>query len=131
MMFNFKAAAAAVVAGALLATAPAAMAKGGDGGGGGSCGTIDNFTQTVDAADVVSWSVTTTNLCLDEFAGSTSFDFTSNGVFAGREVYMGLGTRTWSRSFVGTPGVRYTMTVSINRPNGKLAASQTKSVTAP
>src|SRR5690242_6467318 len=107
MRANIKAAAVAAAAAALLATAPAAVASGGGGGtgggggGGGSCGTIDNFTMSVDAADVLSWSVTTTNLCLDEFAGSTSFDFTTNGVLVGREVYGGLLTRTWSRSFVG------------------------------
>jgi hypothetical protein len=143
MMSRFRLGALVLVVAALLIPASIASAKGGGGGGGtgggggggggGSCATIDAFDMTAGyTADkpTITWSATTTNLCIDELAGSTAFDF-SNDVtgFTGREVTMGRGTMSFGRTFVSTPGTKYTITVTVYAPNGKVQASQTKSVT--
>ena len=119
----------------LLALAPAAMAKNGVSGGGGDarCATIDSFDVTSGSTDgqpSITWSAVTSNLCLDEFAGSTAFDF-SNSLdgLTGRSVYSQIGTRSYGGTFIAEPGVTYTITVSVQSKN-KLIASRTKSATA-
>ena len=85
MRFSFKPVAIVFALVALLAFAPAAMARGGGGGGGGGggetpCATIDTFTMSgvyVDGQPSITWAVQTTNLCIDEFAGSTALDFSN------------------------------------------------------
>ena len=142
MRFNFKPAVLVMALVALLALAPAAMAKGGTGGGGtggggggGTCGSIDSFDVSgvyVDGQPSITWNAATTNNCIDELAGSTAFDFSNSQTgFTGREVYMGRGTMSFGRTFAATPGVKYTITVTVYAPNGKVQASQTKSATAP
>src|SRR3954447_23212407 len=89
MSSNFKPVALVFALVALLAFAPgAAMAKnggggtgGGGGGGGAACGSIDNFDMTpgyTDGQSSITWSATTSNLCVDEFTGSTAFDFSNS-----------------------------------------------------
>ena len=139
MQSNFKPAAIVLAVLALLAFAPAAMARGGgDGGGGGGgdkCATIDSFDVSsgyVDGQPSITWNATTTNLCIDEFGGSTAIDSSNSATgFTGRSVYFGRGTMNFGSTFTATPGVKYTFTVSVYTPSGKLIASQTKSATAP
>jgi hypothetical protein len=139
MRSNFKPVALAFALVALLAFAPgSAMAKngvsGGGGGGGAACGSIDNFDVTsgyTDGQPSITWSATTSNLCLDEFTGSTAFDFSnSEDGLTLRAVYGQIGTRTFGGTFIAKPGVKYTITVSVQSKN-KLITSQTKSATAP
>jgi hypothetical protein len=145
MQFSFKPVALMFALVALLAFTPAAMAKhgggdgggtGGGGGGGGdaACGSIDTFDMTAgytDGQPSITWSATTTNLCLDEFTGTTAFDFSnSEGGLTFRSVYGQIGTRTYGDTFIAKPGVTYTIKVSVQSKN-KLITSQTKSATAP
>jgi hypothetical protein len=127
---------------ALLAFAAAADAKGGGKGGGGgkdgggaACGTIDSFDVSagyVNGQPSITWSAQTTNLCIDERAGSTAIDSTNESTgFVGRSVTFGRGTQTFGSTLTSAPGVKYTFTVTVYQPNGKIAATQTKSVTAP
>ena len=136
MRSNFRLTALVFAVVALLAPAPAAIAKGGGGGGGGgggTCATIDSFAMSsgyVDGQPSVTWSATTTNTCIDEFAGSTGIDFSnSQDGFTGRAVYFGRGTMSFGSTSVAKPNVKYTITVSVYTPSGKLVASQTKSAT--
>jgi hypothetical protein len=126
---------------ALLAFAPgAAVAKngvsggGGGGGGGAACGSIDDFDMTpgyTDGQPSITWSATTSNLCLDEFTGSTAFNFSnSEDGLTFRAVYGQIGTRTYSGTIGAKPAVTYTITVQVQSKN-KLITSQTKSATAP
>jgi hypothetical protein len=141
MRFNFKPGVLVLALVALLALAPAAMAKGGAGGGGGGggggtpCATIDNFDMSglyVDGQPSITWSAQTTNLCIDELAGSTGIDFSnSEDGFTGRAFYAGRGTMTFGSTSAAKPGVTYTITVTVYAPNGKVQATQTKSATAP
>jgi hypothetical protein len=142
MRSNFKPVALVFALVALLAFVPgAAMAKDGVSGGGGTggggaaaCGSIDNFDMTpgyTDGQSSITWSATTSNLCLDEFAGSTAFDFSnSDGGLTLRAVYGQIGTRTYGGTISAKPGVTYTITVQVQSKN-KLITSQTKSATAP
>ena len=138
MQSKFKPTAILIALVALLACAPAAVAKGGGGGGGGgetACATIDSFNVAsgyTDGQPSITWNAQTTNLCIDEFGGGTGIDFSnSRDGFVGRSFYAGRGTMTFGSTFVATPGVKYTFTVSVYTPSGKLVASQTKSATAP
>jgi hypothetical protein len=113
------------------------MAKNGGGGGGGggaACGSIDNFDMTpvyADGQPSIAWSATTSNLCVDEFTGSTAFDFSnSDGGLTLRAAYGQIGTRTYGGTISAKPGVTYTITVQVQSKN-KLITSQTKSATAP
>ena len=135
MRSNFKPVALVLALVALLVFAPgAAMAKHGGGGGGGdaSCGSIDNFDMTpgyTDGQPTITWSATTTNLCLDEFTGTTAFNFSnSESGLTQRAVYGQIGTRTYGATFAAKPGVTYTITVQVQSKN-KLITSQTKSAT--
>jgi hypothetical protein len=143
MKSKFKPLALVFALSALLAFAPgAAMAKnggsGGHGGGGGdggaACGSIDSFNMTpgyTGGQPTITWSATTSNLCLDEFTGSTAFDFSnSEGGLTLRTVYGQIGTRTYGGTLSAKPGVTYTITVQVQSKN-KLITSQTKSATAP
>ena len=139
---SFKPLALVVALVALLAFAPgAAMAKngvsgggGGGGGGGAACGTIDSFDMTpgyTDGTPTIAWSATTTNNCLDEFTGTTAFDFwNSETNVTARAVYGQIGTRTYGGTITSTPGVTYRITVQVQSKN-KLITSQTKSVVGP
>ncbi len=118
---------------ALSAFAPAALAShgGGGGGGGAACATIDSFDVVAGAASIT-WSAVTTNNCIDEFAGASAFDFSNSATgLTGRSVSVGRGTLTSGSTFAATPGVKYTITVSLYTPSGKLVTSQTKSATPP
>src|SRR4051812_10671340 len=136
MRSNFKPIALVFALVALLAFAPgAAMAKNGvSGGGDTACGTIDNFTMTpgyTDGQPTITWSATTTNSCLDEFTGTTAFNFwNSETNFTSRSVYGQIGTRTYGGVINSTPGITYTITVQVQSKN-KLITSQTKSVVGP
>src|SRR4051812_37361069 len=127
---------------AVLAFAPgAAIAKNGVSGGGGrggdggaACGSIDSFDMTpgyTDGQPSITWSATTTNLCLDEFTGTTAFEFSNSetGVTF-RSLYGQIGTKTYGGTITAEPGVTYTITVQVQSKN-KLITSQTKSATAP
>jgi hypothetical protein len=135
----FRLGALVLTVAALLSSASIANAKGGGGGGGGGggtpCATIDNFAMSggyVGGQPSITWSATTTNLCLDERAGSTGIDFKNGDTgFVGREVYAGLLTRSFGSTFTATPGTTYTITVTVYKANGSVVASQTKSITAP
>src|SRR3954454_14729540 len=111
MKASFKPAALVLAVVALLALAPAAMAKGGGGGGGGgSCATIDSFTMSsgynADSQPSVTWAAQTTNLCIDELAGTTAIDFSNSATgTTGRAVYAGRGTMSFGSTFTATPGV--------------------------
>jgi hypothetical protein len=114
---------------ALLAPAATASAKGG-GGGGVACATIDSFDASA-AASSITWSATTTNLCLDERAGSTAIDIKNETTgFTGRAVTFGRGTQSFGSTFTAAPGTRFTLTVTVYAPSGRVQASQTKAVTA-
>jgi hypothetical protein len=133
MRSNFKPVALVLALVALLVFAPgAAMAKHGGGGGDASCGSIDNFDMTLgytDGQPTITWSATTTNLCLDEFTGTTAFNFSnSESGLTQRAVYGQIGTRTYGATFAAKPGVTYTITVQVQSKN-KLITSQTKSAT--
>src|SRR3954469_18320614 len=143
MRSSFKPVALVFALVALLAFAPgAAMAKngvsggtgGGGGGGGAACGSIENFDMTpgyTDGQPSITWSATTTNLCLDEFTGTTAFDFSnSESGLTLRSVYGQIGTKTYGGTISAEPGVTYTITVQVQSKN-KLITSQTKSATAP
>ena len=134
MWSTFKPAALVLAIVALLTFAPAALAShggdGGGGGGGGACATIDSFNVVAGAASIT-WSAVTTNNCIDEFAGATAFDFSNSATgLTGRSVSVGRSTLTSGSTFAATPGVKYTITVSLYTPSGKLVTSQTKSATA-
>jgi hypothetical protein len=134
MRSNFKPVALVLALVALLAFAPgAAMAKHG-GGGDAACGSIDNFEMTpgyTEGQPSITWTATTTNLCLDEFTGTTAFDFSNSETgFTGRMVYGQIGTKTYGGTINAKPGVTYTITVQVQSKN-KLITSQTKSATAP
>src|SRR4051812_26382850 len=143
MRSKFKPVALVFALVALLAFAPgAAMAKngvsggggGGGGGGGAACGSIDSFDMTpgyTDGRPTIPWSATTTNNCLDEFTGTTAFDFwNSETNFTFRSVYGQIGTRTYGGTINSTPGVTYRITVQVQSKN-KLITSQTKSAVGP
>ena len=84
-----------------------------------------------DGRPSITWSATTSNLCVDEFAGSTAFDFSSSDTgITVRSVYGQVGTRTYGGTISAKPGITYTITVQDQSKN-KLITSQTKSVTAP
>jgi hypothetical protein len=134
---NFKPVALVFAVAALLAFAPGtAVAKHGGGGGGGdaACGSIDSFDMTAgytDGQPSITWSATTTNLCLDEFTGTTAFNFSNSETgLTFRSVYGQIGTRTYGGTISAKPGVTYTITVQVQSKN-KLITSQTKSATAP
>jgi hypothetical protein len=135
---NFKPVALVFAIAALLAFAPGtAVAKHGGGGGGGgdaACGSIDSFDMTpgyTDGQPSITWSATTTNLCLDEFTGTTAFNFSNSETgLTFRSVYGQIGTRTYGGTISAKPGVTYTITVQVQSKN-KLITSQTKSATAP
>src|SRR3954451_2142251 len=144
MRSSFRLVTLLVAAIAALALASSAMAKGGGGGGGtgggggggggAACGSIDSFDMTpgdTDGQPSITWSATTTNLCLDEFTGTTAFDFSNSETgLTFRSVYGQIGTRTYGGTISAKPGVTYTITVQVQSKN-KLITSQTKSATAP
>jgi hypothetical protein len=128
----FRAGAVMLAMAALLTPAATANAKGGGGGGGGggACATIDSFTASGGTGSIT-WSATTTNLCLDERAGSTAVDLKNETTgFVGRSVTFGRGTQSFGSTFAAAPGTRFTITVTVYAPSGKVQASQSKSVTA-
>lgn len=121
---------------AVLAIAPAAFAKGGgDGGGGGSCAQILNFTNTPTYNETGGAAVTTAYTinqgCVDERAASVSLIFHNDDTgFTGTEVTMTpLGTWSVSRTWNATYSTRYTLTLNVYAPNGKLVATQKQTFT--
>jgi hypothetical protein len=120
---------------AMLALASTAMAKGG--GGGATCAQITDFTLTptyVDGQPAVSLSYSVYNGCVDhENMSSVAADY-SNDVtgFAGRAVNMlPYGPSTYGSTWKSSPGVTYTVTITVYTPGGKVAATRTLSATAP
>lgn len=119
---------------ALLAFAPSAFAKGGDGGG--SCAQILNFSLTpvlLDAGAGIDTEYTVQQGCVDERAASVSLvwhnDTTNTTVTS--VIMTPLGTWSYSNVFHTTYSTRYTVTLNVYAPNGKLAATQKQTVTAP
>ena len=126
---------------AALCLSSTAMAKGGGGGGGEgtSCARILDFGQplTYDAngQPLLQTTFTVFNGCVDhETTGRVALDY-SNSVsgFTGRSFWgFGYGTFSWS-STAGTvtPGVTYTVTLTVYLPNGKIGDQRTLSTTVP
>ena len=117
---------------ALLAFAPSALAKGGDGG---SCAQILSFSNTpgyVDGGAAITTAYTVFQGCVDERAASVSLVFHNDDTgFTGTEVNMTpLGTWSYSRTWNSGFGTRYTITLNVYAPNGKLVATQKQTVTA-
>lgn len=122
---------------AMLAFASTALAKGSDGGGGGAtCASITSFSNTpgflLDSASVTT-SYSVYNGCVDERMSSIALDIHNDDTgFTGRSVTMAkYGTNDYSNTWPSTYGTRYTITLTVYAPNGKVAATQTQRVTAP
>lgn len=122
--------------GALLALAPAAFAKGGDGGGGGSCAQILSFSNVpaYDAAGdaTITTAYTVKQGCVDERAAAVSLTYKNESTgFTGTSVIMTpLGTWSYSNTWPSGFGTRYTITLNVYSPNGKLQDTQKQTVTA-
>ena len=118
---------------AVLALASTALAKGGT----ASCAQIVDFAVTqgsVDAQPTLTTSYTVDNACFDhENMSAAALDYSNSATaFVGRAVNMlPYGRSTYTSNVVAvTPGVIYTTTLTVYSPNGKVAATQTVSVTA-
>ena len=115
-----------------------AFAKGGGdgGGGGGTCAQILSFSNTPSYTDAGAAAITTAYTvqqgCVDERAAAVSLTFHNDDTgFTGTEVNMTpLGTWSYSRTWTSTFGTRYTITLNVYSPNGKLQATQKQTVTA-
>jgi len=114
------------------------MAKGG-GGGGDGCAQILSFSNTpgsnADGTPTITTAYTVQQGCIDTFGAPVALDFKNNSTgFTGREVNMTpLGTWSYSRTWNATPGVKFTITLTVYKPGGggKVEATQTQTVTAP
>lgn len=132
-MFRMGAVLGAIVA--LFVAPGSALAQGG--GGGGTCAQILSFTNTPslldDGTPVITTAYTVKQGCVDERAASVSLIFhNDNTGFTGTEVNMTpLGTWSYSRTWNSGFGTRYTITLNVYSPNGKLQATQKQTVTAP
>ena len=118
---------------ALLALAPSALAKGGDGG---NCAQILSFSNTPAYAAtgeaVITTAYTVAQGCVDERAAAVSLTFHNDSTgFTGTEVNMTpLGTYSYSRTWPSGFDTRYTITLNVYAPSGKLVATQKQTVTA-
>ena len=122
---------------ATLAVTPAAHAKGGDGGGGGAtCVQITSFSNTVgllaDSASVTT-SYSVFNGCVDERMSAIALDTRNDTTgFTGRSVWMArYGANDYANVWSSPFATRYTLTLTVYAPNGKVAATQTQRVTTP
>jgi hypothetical protein len=124
---------------ALLALAPSALARGGGGdagGGGASCAQILQFsntpTYTATGDPGITTSYTVQQGCVDEFAASVSLIYHNDSTgFTGTQVNMTpLGTYSYSNTWASGLGTRYTITLNVYAPNGKLVATQKQTVTS-
>jgi hypothetical protein len=121
--------------GALLALAPAALAKGGDGGG-GTCAQILSFSNTPVYTDTGDAAITTAYTvkqgCVDERAASVSLIIKNESTgFTGTSVTMTpLGTWSYSSTWPSGFSTRYTITLNVYSPNGKLQDTQKQTVTS-
>ena len=125
--------------GALLALAPAALARGGGGtggGGGGSCAQILSFSNTpvyTDSGDAaITTAYTVKQGCVDEHSVAVDLTFHNDSTgFTGIQSTMTpLGTYSYSNTWLSGFGTRYTITLELWSPNGKLQDSQKQTVTA-
>lgn len=117
---------------ALLAFAPSALAKGGDGG---NCAQIIDFSNTpsyVDGGAAITTAYTVFQGCVDERAASVSLVYHNDSTgFTGTSVVMTpLGTWSYSSTWNSGFSTRYTITLNVYAPNGKLVATQKQTVTA-
>ena len=131
--FRLGALLAAVVA--VFAFASPAMAKGG-GGGGGTCATLDSFSNTLGSGDggpTVTTAYSVFNGCVDERMSSIAIDYRNETTgFVGRSVVMAsYGLNTSTSTWLAGYSTRYTITITVYSPNGKVQASQSQRVETP
>ena len=135
MTSRFKLGALLVAVVAMLAFASTALAKGG-GGGDKTCATLNSFSNTpaygVDGASVTTrYSVF--NGCVDERMSAIAIDYRNDSTgFVGRAVVMasyGLNdsTTVWRAPY----STRYTITITVYAPNGKVQGTQSQRITTP
>ena len=135
--FRLAAMLAAVVAMlAFASTAAYAKGGGGGGGGGGTCATLNSFSNTVGTSldgPTVTTAYSVFNGCVDERMSSIALDFKNDLTgFVGRQVTMAsYGTNDYSRTWLAGFGGRYTITITVYSPNGKVQATATQRVETP
>ena len=132
-MRTFKLGTFVVALVAALALASTAMAK-----GGASCAQILDFGVAqgyVDGQPVVTTSYSVNNGCVDhEKMSALALDVRNNTTgFVGRSVTMlPYGVTSYSSGpSPTTPGLNYTLTLTVYAPNGKVADTRTQTVTFP
>jgi hypothetical protein len=124
---------------AMLALAPTALAKGGGGGGGGgdaTCATLNSFGNALgSSADgpTITTSYSVFNGCVDEFMASINVTYKNETTgFVGTSVVMAsYGLNTSSRTWLAGYSTRYTITIAVYSPNGKVQATQSQRVETP
>ena len=133
-MSRFRIGALVIALIAVLAFASSAMAKGG--GGGATCAQINSFSNTpgflADGASVTT-SYSVFNGCVDERMSAIAIDYhDDNTGFTGRSVTMAkYGANDYSSTWASPFSTRYTITLTVYAPNGKIAATETQRVTTP
>jgi hypothetical protein len=121
---------------AMFAFASTAGAKGGGGGGGGTCATLDSFSNALGSSvdgPTVTTSYSVFNGCVDERMSSIAVDYRNDTTgFVGRQVIMAsYGANDFSRTWPAGYSTRYTITVTVYSPNGKVQATASQRVTTP
>jgi hypothetical protein len=117
----------------VLALSPSAFAKGGDPG---NCAQILAFSNTpvylADGGAGITTAYTVQQGCVDERAAAVSLTYHNDSTgFTGTAVTMTpLGTYSYSNTWPSTFSTRYTITLNVYAPNGKLVATQKQTVTA-
>lgn len=133
MRSRFRGGALLIAVIAMLVFASNALAKG---GGGTTCAQINSFSNTpgflVDSASVTT-SYSVYNGCVDERMAGIAIDYRNDdtGVTGRSFTAAKYGTNDYSSTWASPYGAHYTITLTVYAPNGKIAATQTQSVTTP
>ena len=133
MRSKFKLGALLVAVVAMLAFASTASAKG---GGGGTCATLNSFSNTVGESldgPTITTSYDVVNGCVDERMSSIALDFKNETTgFVARQVTMAsYGQNLYSRTSLAGLSAKYTITITVYSPNGKIQATARQTVTTP
>lgn len=132
-MSRFRVVALVIAVVAMLAFASSALAKG---GGGATCAQINSFSNTpgflLDSASVTN-ELQRLQGCVDERMSAIAIDYRNDNTgVSGRSVTMAkYGPNDYSSTWASPFSTRYTITLTVYAPNGKVAATETQRVTTP